>query len=117
MRTWLRRVPRWLPLLLVLLVLGFAGLRPEPVPEMVEQQDKLHHLLGFAALALSSRWAFPRLHLLWHAAACLGLALLIEAAQALEPLRSADPYDMLANAAGVLLGLLLSAGWMRRTVR
>jgi VanZ family protein len=38
---------------------------------------------------------------------------IIEAAQGLMPLRTASPYDMLANSIGVLMGLLVSRYWLR----
>ncbi|MBF6623433.1 MAG: VanZ family protein, partial [Pseudomonas stutzeri] len=55
------RFLRFLPFLAVAVVILYAGLKPEPVPQAFDQQDKLHHLLGFAALAFSMRLAFPRL--------------------------------------------------------
>ena len=54
---------RMLPFLIVLAVVLFNGLKPEPVPQLFDQQDKLHHLLGFAALAFTLRLAFPRVGL------------------------------------------------------
>ena len=67
---------RTLPFVAVLAVILFAGLKPDPVPQLFSQQDKLHHMLGFAALAFSLRLAFPRLPLGWlvgasFAAVCL----------------------------------------------
>jgi VanZ family protein len=44
---------------------------------------------------------------------CLLTGVIIEAAQGLMPLRTASPYDMLANSIGVLMGLLASRYWLR----
>jgi len=92
------------PFTAVLAVILFSGLKPEPVPQMFEQQDKLHHLLGFAALMFTLRLAFPRWRLFWAVLASLSAALAIEIAQGLQPHRTASVADMLANTLGVLLG-------------
>ncbi len=102
------RYLRVLPFLAVLAILLFTGLKPEPVPEAVEQQDKLHHLLGFAALMATSRLAFPRAHFIWLLAFSLGIGLLIELGQGLLPDRTPSTTDMLANALGVVLGWICS---------
>lgn len=95
---------RIVPFLVVLAVILFSGLKPEPVPQVFEQQDKLHHLLGFAALMFTLRLAFPQWRVLWAITASLSAAVLIELAQSLLPNRWASLGDMLANTLGVLLG-------------
>jgi VanZ family protein len=100
-RRWRRR----LPFVAVALVVLLAGFDPHPLPELFPQQDKLHHLFGFAALLFTARVAFPRVPGTWLAAATLAAALAIEIGQGLLlPERSASLGDMLANTAGVLLG-------------
>jgi VanZ family protein len=49
----------------------------------------------------------------WVAVGCLLTGVLIEAVQGLMPLRTASPYDMLANTVGVVMGLLISRYWVR----
>ncbi|HCJ29364.1 MAG TPA: VanZ family protein [Pseudomonas sp.] len=95
---------RALPFIVVLAVILFSGLRPEPVPQVFDQQDKLHHMLGFAALMFTLRLAFPQWRVFWAIGASLAAALLIEVGQSLLPNRQASPGDMLANTLGVLLG-------------
>ncbi len=96
---------RLLPFVAVSLVLLLAGFDPQPVPELFRQQDKLHHLFGFAALLFTARVAFPRVPGAWLVAASLAAALLIEMGQGLLlPQRTASLGDMLANTLGVLLG-------------
>lgn len=102
------RYLRALPFFAVLAVILFTGLKPEPLPEAVEQQDKLHHLLGFAALAATSRLAFPRAHFFWPLAVSLGIGLLIELGQGLLPDRTPSVGDMVANTLGVSLGWVCS---------
>lgn len=95
---------RTLPFVVVLAVILFAGLKPEPVPQLFSQQDKLHHMLGFAALVFTLRLAFPRWSVSALFGASLAAALLIEFGQGLQPHRTASLADMLANTLGVLLG-------------
>lgn len=95
---------RALPFIVVLGVILFSGLRPEPVPQVFDQQDKLHHMLGFAAMIFTLRLAFPQWRVVWTLLTCLSAALLIEIGQSFLPNRQASPGDMLANTLGVLLG-------------
>lgn len=95
---------RVVPFLVVLAIILFTGLRPEPVPQVFDQQDKLHHMLGFAALIFTLRMAFPQWRVFWCIVLSLGAATLIELGQSLLPNRQASLGDMLANAVGVLLG-------------
>ncbi|MND80349.1 VanZ like family protein [compost metagenome] len=107
----LAQSPPWLRLVLfigVSAILLDAGLRPEPIPQVFNQEDKLHHLVGFMALAFCCRLAFPATRLSVVTLGCLLTGVLIEAAQELMPLRTASAYDMLANCTGVLIGLLLA---------
>lgn len=99
---------RWLAFATVTLILLFAGLRPKPIPELFAQEDKLHHWFGFLVFTCSCRLAFPRVKFFWIALGCLLTGVLIEGAQEFLPLRTASPYDMLANSFGVLTGLLIT---------
>lgn len=108
MRNW-----RSLPLLVVAAIILYAGLRPDPVPQAFTQQDKLHHLLGFAALAFSMRLALPRWPIGWMIALCLASAVLIELAQGYQPHRVASLADMVANTLGVGVGAVASVVWRR----
>lgn len=104
-------LPFWLRCLFFAVVcacLLFAGLRLQPIPEVFAQEDKLHHFIGFVALSMSCRLAFLHVRLHWIALGCVITGLLIEYAQEFMPLRSASLYDALANACGVLLGLLIA---------
>ena len=109
----LSELPFWLRTLLFLAVcagLLYTGLRTKPIAQLFDQEDKLHHLLGFFALAFSCRLAFLRVKLHWIALGCVLAGVAIEYAQALIPLRTASLYDALANTIGVVLGL--AAGWL-----
>ncbi|TFV54688.1 VanZ family protein [Geodermatophilus sp. DF01-2] len=92
----------------VLVSLAVLFAPADDVPSSPPGVDKLVHLLLFAALAASGRWAGFR-------AGVLGVLLVLYAAgsevvQGLSALeRSASVADWLADVAGVLAGLLLWA--------
>lgn len=81
--------------------------------------DKVKHFSTYLFLAV---WFMGLLHRprYWIAVLCLlGFGLSLEVAQwAMHAGRTGDPYDMAANTAGVLLGLLLAlaftGGWAQR---
>ena len=113
-------LPFWLRALLFLAVcagLLFTGLRTRPIPQVFAQEDKLHHFIGFFALAFSCRLAFLPVKLHWIAIGCVLIGVLIEYAQALIPLRTASFYDALANTAGMALGLLVAWHFTRHEKR
>jgi hypothetical protein len=78
------------------------------VPSAPPGVDKLVHLVLFAALALSGRWAGMRARVL--VAPLLAYAAVSEVVQGMSPLaRSASVADWVADAVGVLAGLVLWA--------
>ena len=98
------RFARVLPFIVVVAGLLGSGLRAGPVAQMFQQQDKVHHVLGFFAFAFTLRLAFPRLHVAGLIALSVSVALLIELGQMLLPDRTASLADMAANLLGVGLG-------------
>jgi len=107
----LAELPIWLRSLLFIAVcagLLYTGLRTKPIAQLFDQEDKLHHLFGFFALAFSCRLVFLRVKLHWIALGCVLAGVAIEYAQALIPLRTASLYDALANTLGVALGLAVA---------
>lgn len=88
-------------------------LPPSGVPTAPPGTDKVVHLLVFAVLAGTGRWAgMPRVP--------LGVALLVyavasELLQGLTPIgRSMSVADVVADVAGIVLGLLAWEGLSRR---
>lgn len=81
-----------------------------PLPEMnlPQNSDKVEHMLAYFALSASAVQLFgSRRALCWVAAGLVALGVGIEWAQgALTANRMADPMDALANASGVLIGML-----------
>lgn len=95
---------RALPFIIVLGIIVFSGLRPEPVPQVFDDQDKLHHMCAFAAMMFTLRLAFPQWRAFWAVAFSLTAGLLIEFGQSFLPNRTASAADMVANSVGILLG-------------
>ena len=109
-----QRILRVLPKLaffVILLVLCFAGMRGEPVPQVFENKDKLHHWAGFFCLTVSAFLAFPGTRLIWLLVLPLLGSMLIELEQSLMPLRTASLGDMVANALGFLCGMVVILAW------
>lgn len=106
----------WRLLLATLLVaIGWLALTPNPPPATGLGWDKANHVLAFAALALCAGRGFG---LGGGLALRVALALLvygaaIELAQSQIPGRSAETRDLLADAVGIGIGLLLALGWAR----
>ncbi len=98
---------RWQALLLsMMLVSCVVAFDPAPSPVGVAHGDKLQHLVAFAALGLVARLALQRAPVA--GLAMLGFGIFIEAVQHFIPTRSASLGDVVADAAGVVLGLLLA---------
>jgi VanZ family protein len=98
----------WATVLAVLIL----SLMP-PAPRLPDTGwDKSNHLLAFATLAVLGMQAFPgRQRGLM--VALLAYGGLIEGLQSLTPYRFAEWTDLLADAAGVLLGWGLANAWRR----
>ncbi len=97
-----------LGLLLVLAALLYGGMVGAVMPRPFYGMDKIYHLLGFAALAVSVRLVFPRGGIAWQSGAMLGLGGGIELVQMLEPWATASVWDFLFDGIGVALGILLA---------
>lgn len=101
----------WRALLLVLGLIagGFAFM---PAPQMdVEGGDKVNHLLAFGSMALAARlgWTPSRAALVGAALGLLAYGGFIELVQSQIPGRDAAWDDVLADAVGIVGGLLLAA--------
>ncbi len=116
--TWLTS-PAWIAVMrlalaaYVLLILALS-LLPQPLPEGVEINDKIGHLLAFFGLGLLADMAFPKqrpdgmklLNLLL-------IGILIEAMQHHTQYRTASLADLAADGFG-LLAYALSRKWFSR---
>ena len=85
--------------------------QPYPIPSAAS--DKVNHLLAFLQLAVVTRLAWPGLGKLWIVIGLLAFGLGIELVQAQLPYRTFAIADILADAAGIAIGLLPCPGFIR----
>ena len=114
----LRRRWRWVLLLMLAITSWLAFMPSEPQAEAAPQLDKLEHIVAFAALAFVARLAsHGRRPALWVGLSLLAYGLFIEVVQSWLPSRHADVLDLVADAVGIALGLLLLSRLRRRWPR
>ncbi|QLI83062.1 VanZ family protein [Chitinibacter fontanus] len=87
------------------LAIWIGSLMPSPPPAVVENGDKVQHFFGYAVLACLAFRVAQRYALVWFFAALMGVG--VEIAQSFTPWRTFDIGDMLANALGAVIGLLI----------
>lgn len=111
--------PLAISLFILLLAIATYGFLKDVsgIPSSWMPNDKLMHLLVFAALTLSLQQAFDRPG--WQALGLLSLyGALIEVAQSALTNRMGDPLDWLADVAGIVLALgcirVLPRNWFIR---
>lgn len=102
----------------IALVVAVVCLMPGGKLPDVRVSDKTEHLLAFAMLAFWFGSIVVRRDLLWLALALLAFGALIEVAQGLMRLgRQADVNDVVADGAGILIGLALALTPLGRWAR
>ena len=116
----LRRRRLWIAVSLVLLAaVLFASLQPNFGPQAPTGFDKVEHLTAYVLLALWFTGLVARRRYWVVACGLLALGVVVEALQGLINLgRSAEAFDMLANALGVAVGITIAlrstGGWAPR---
>lgn len=86
------------------LVIVFS-LIPSPPQLDVQQGDKLQHVSAYFALMFWFAQVYRLRHeRLWLAMALVAVGVCLEFLQGMTGWRSYDPFDMAANASGVLIG-------------
>jgi VanZ family protein len=102
----LRRAAFWLG---VLTVVGLSLVPGDQLPAAFAWWDKAQHAMGFALLTAMGLLAYTRSR--WHVpAGLLMLGAFIELAQGASGWRTGEWRDLLADAVGIVLALLL---WRR----
>ena len=109
----------WVPAILSLfwgLGIAILSLLPAKVAVSTGGYDKLEHGAAFVVLALLLRLSWPKPHGFVIFLACVLYGGLIEVGQAFSPGRHPDLWDLLADAIGATLGLMLISycAWQRR---
>lgn len=90
-----------------LAVVLYAVLRPDAPPYFFRHSDKAGHVLGFFALCVSARVAFPRIPFWLFWPFFVAMAPFLEWLQhVLQTTRVYSANDTRANAAGVLVALI-----------
>jgi hypothetical protein len=114
----LRFLGFWLGTGAAALAIGLAlSLAPIDAPLPIVGEDKTLHFAGFLFLTI---WfaGMVESRLLWQVATLLAVyGVLIELLQGLTADRAAEPYDVLANLAGIGSGWLLSVAGLRHWCR
>jgi VanZ family protein len=117
----LRHRRLWVVLSAALVVtIVYASLAPHlPLPPVPAGFDKIEHFAAYCALAVWFTGLYPRTRYGRVVVGLLTLGAAVEVAQGVMQMgRSAELLDMLANAAGVGVGLLLALAltgtWARR---
>jgi VanZ family protein len=108
----------WLGVGVMALMVGLSlALAPLVAPLPPISDDKTLHFLGFVLLTTWFLGIFES-HVSWRIAAALAAyGVLIEVLQGFTAYRFSDPYDVLANVAGIGTGWLLSAAGLRHWCR
>jgi VanZ family protein len=103
----------WAVLGWAMVVAVFAGsLMPGEAMDVVRVNDKLLHAGSYLVLMV---WFVGLYRQRWHLPIALMLFLLgvgVEFLQSRLPTRHFDPMDMVANGAGIVIGLILGALWL-----
>lgn len=90
---------------LLLGLFTWLGLTPQPGATLASVNDLVLHFTGYVVAGVSIMLALPRARH-WQAfAGLLGYSLAIEIGQHFVPQRSFDLRDLLANGAGIAVGL------------
>jgi VanZ family protein len=108
-RAWLLAVG-WV-LVVAVVALSLAPL-PRIEPLDFRLSDKLQHLLAYAALMAWFGGLIARATHLRAAVALLALGIAVELAQQWTGYRRADGWDVVADAAGILLGWIAARAFM-----
>lgn len=99
--------PLWRTILILsALAILYLATTNEPYPIPSAPSDKLNHLLAFLQLTIVTRLAWPELSRIWIALGVMGFGLMIEATQAQLPYRDFSLFDLAADGAGTVIGLL-----------
>lgn len=99
--------PLWRAVLIIsATAILYLATTSEPYPIPSSDNDKLNHVLAFLQLTIVTRLAWPGFSRLWIVAGLLAFGVSIEIVQAQLPYRTFAVGDIVADAAGIAIGLL-----------
>lgn len=99
--------PLWrIALLASVVAIVFLATTSNPYPMPSSSSDKVNHLIAFLELTILTRLSWPEAKALWYTPMLLAFGVAIEGIQASLPYREFSLADMLADGAGIALGLL-----------
>lgn len=100
----------WLAVVLAIIV---CLVPMNELPQPPGLNDKSEHIIGYVLLSCWFAGIYPKSRYWIIGVGLAVMGVLVEFAQGAMHLgRQADPYDVLANCIGVLLGMLLSWWWL-----
>ncbi len=105
----------WIPLA----VCTYLALTPNPPDPISRVSDIVLHTAAFTYLTFSLILAHPPANWFKPAIWMFGYGVVLELLQSLEPERTAEVKDLLVDAGGIILGLLVGCrlgGWTRRVL-
>lgn len=92
---------------ILLVIYTYLGLTPHPENSVPVFNDLLMHFAGYSVAAISISFACPTWRLWKRAGFLIIYSIGIEIAQHFNPPRTFSGMDIVANASGVFLGLLI----------
>lgn len=99
----------WIRISLVVVVLGiiFLSLKTPTEGMEIKVNDKVGHILAYSVLAVNAGLLFTKNKWWLVALAAFSFSALLEYLQGFVPGRTVDWKDLVANASGILIGLLV----------
>lgn len=94
----------------LLILFGILGVMPSPdldLPGEIPRGDLLAHLIGWTVGAVSGRFAYPLARAIILGGGLWAYSLAIEMAQIVVPTRSFELLDLVSNAVGIIVGLVI----------
>jgi len=111
----------WLPTAVYILLIMIMAVIPSPKLPPIRHIDKYLHALAYGILAILSYRSFVRTGFRRAAVSTFLLGIAVgmsdEGVQALGRVRTADRYDLVADAIGTIIGTLIIAVFLRPASR
>lgn len=99
---WCITLSRATLLFYLILICSLSLMSSNQLPS-VEVNDKLQHVVAYAILSLLALLSFVNASKIKLALGCVMVGLLLEIGQSFVPRRFMDPWDLLANAIGIVI--------------